>query len=1053
MQRSLQQSKPRVFSIAPSQPFLSVLVDSLKEGRLIEGFDASDPLQLSRCSFYVPTQRAARALQMVFAEKSEKTVHFLPTIRPLGDMVDDAAHDVMADFSEHLPAALTLAPPINTLERLLLLARLIRPWREHFPEHLRQLFGFEDIAIPASSADAVWLARSLADLMDAVERQEASWDDLHAICPDEVAIWWQVTLEFLQIVTKIFPDILAQRHLSNPVIWQGKMIHALAQKLAKNLPNGPVIAAGSTGSIPAIAALLKVIAHLPQGAVVLGGLDPYMSEASWQALDNTQIEPSVFSHPQYGLKKLITHIGAKREHIVHLGTRHKIKQQRDFYLSAAMLPAETSDSWATMIPDNDDKKTAFSSVTLIEAASVQEEALAIAIALREALEEPENHVALVTSDRNLARRVVSELKRFGLYADDSSGQPLSQSEPATLMRLLLDCVFHPGNPVSFLSLLKHPLTCLGQERAALRRSVERFELFALRGGAGRISLTETSGFIAERLLKMTELETQDFADIDPRLIEEMQQVGAAIGEAARPLKSLRDETDDITIAQASIATIASFENFGRDENGALDALYAGEAGQTMVAFLRALVEENSGLSFPPNEWPQLLDALMASETIRGGTFSHPRLAIWGGLEARLQPLDMVVLGGVNEGIWPQAAGYDPFISRMMKAQMRLEPPERRMGLAAHDFQMLMGVDHVILSRANRQDDAPSVPSRWLQRLLTVCGDEVAQAMRQRGEKYLHWARELDRTQDVAFAERPCPKPPLEVRPKNFSVTEIDTLRRDPYAIYAKKILRLRPLPPLIADPQAAERGQLYHAIMASFAEHLSTNQHSQQYDGQRDDKMVVDAWLRLARAEFDDMQLPHDIEAIWWPRFQLLVPEIMALEQAWEPRQRYPEITAKAVEILNGSGITLFGRADRIDIVGKNLAEVIDFKTGIPPLKEARLLGAPQLALEGALLMRGAFKACGTCEPADFLYVHLDTKGEVKVKRVSKKGSPSAAQLADDAWGRLQRLIAAYLDPEHGYLSHAVPTKRRYEGDYDHLARLYEWSAGGDAQSEEGEEA
>jgi len=1078
MRHALRQSEPKVFSIAPSQPFLSVLVDSLREGRLIEGFDARDPLQLSRCHFYVPTQRAARALRMVFAEKSDGKTHFLPTIRPLGDMVDDAAHDVMADFSRPHGAALTLAPPI-----LLLLARLIRPWRERFPEHLRQLFGFEDIVLPASSADAVWLARALADLMDAVERQEASWDDLHTICPDDVAGWWQVTLEFLQIVTKNFPNILMERQLSNPVIWQGQMIHALAQQLAENPPDGPVIAAGSTGSIPAIATLLKVIAHLPQGAVVLGGLDPYMNEASWQALEETQAEPSVFSHPQYGLKKLITHIGAKREHVVHLehfqqkwapvlrrkmrknkeleqfaeaknalGATHAIKKQRDFYLSAAMLPAATSDAWAAMAPEKDDKQAAFLGVDLIEAANVREEALAIAIALREALEAPEAHIALVTSDRNLARRVVSELKRFGLYADDSSGQPLSQSEPAALMRLLLDCVFHPGNPVSFLSLLKHPLTCLGQERAALRRRVERFEVFALRGGAGRISLTETSGFIAERLLKMTELQTQDFADIDPRLIEEVQQLGAAIGEAARPLKNLREQTDDITIAQASIATIASFENFGRDENGTLDALYASEAGQTMVAFLRALVGENSGLSFPPAEWPQLFDALMASETVRGGTFSHPRLAIWGGLEARLQPLDMVVLGGMNEGIWPQAAGYDPFMSRLMKAQMGLEPPERRMGLAAHDFQMLMGVDHVILSRASRQDEAPSVPSRWLQRLLTVCGDEVAQAMRQRGAKYLHWARSLDQTDDVVFAARPCPKPPLDVRPKHFSITEIETLRRDPYAIYAKKILKLKPLPPLIADPQAPERGQLYHAIMASFAEHILTNQHNQKYDGQQNDRFSMETWLRLARAEFDDMQLPNDIEAIWWPRFQLLVPRIIELEQVWEPRQRYPEIVAKSVEILDGSGITLSGRADRIDIVSKNLAEVIDFKTGsTPSIKEARLLGAPQLALEGALLMRGAFEACGPCEPADFVYVRLAAKGEVKIERVLTKGSPSAKQLAEDAWARLQRLMAAYLDPEHGYLSHAVPAKRRYEGDYDHLARLYEWSAGGDTSDEGGE--
>jgi len=1030
----------KVFSIAPSLPFLSTLVDHLHHGTLIADFDARDPLQLSQCCFYVPTQRAARALRLTLMEKSDGQVQFLPDIRPLGDLADDEGVDFFVNGAD----AVALDPPIEILERLLVLARLIRPWRERLPEHLRQLFGLENIVIPASVADAIWLARDLANLMDAVETQEADWAHLQDIGLEMVAEWWQVTVEFLQIVTRMWPQILAENHLSNPAWWRSKMIRAQAQRLSKNPPSGPVIAAGSTGSIPATAALLKVIAQLPQGAVVLGGLDPFIDEASWQALSDTQTDPSVFGHPQYGLKKLLDHIGVKREMVVHLEAGVQAALQRDFYLSKAMLPAPTSDEWSRIPLNEAEKVAAFSEVCLIEAAGEREEALAIAIALREALEQPENQVALVTSDRNLARRVVSELKRFGIRADDSGGQPLSQTEPATLLRLLLDCVFRPGDPVAFLSLLKHPLTRLGRERASFRQQVERFELFALRGGAGRISLTEISHFIAEFLLKITELNHGNFAESDPGFIETAIQFGAVIGEAARPLKQLREQEGEVSVQTATVATIAAFENFGRDESGALDALYAGEAGQVMVAFLRALVAENSGLTFQPQEWPQILDGLMAAETVRRRATSHPRLAIWGGLEARLQPLDMVVIGGMNEGVWPQSCAHDPFMSRAMKAEMGLEPPERRIGLAAHDFQMLMGIKQVVLSRASRQENAPAVPSRWLQRLMGICGEDVAQAMRERGAKYLYWARECERQPDIPFAPRPCPTPPLEQRPKHFSITEIDTLRRDPYAIYAKKILKLKPLKPLISEPKAAERGQLYHAIVAAFADMLST---SQKRGG------AVEDWQNLARFEFDQMQLPKDVEAIWWPRFQLLIPGMMALEQAWEPRQRYPEIVAKAVEIIAGSGIMLAGRADRIDVLTGKMAEVIDFKTGsTPSLKEARCLDAPQLALEGALLMRGAFEACGVCEPADFIYIRLGDRGEIKIERVLTKGSKSAAGLAEEAWMRLERLVGSYLDPAKGYLSHAVLTKRTYEGDYDHLARFYEWSSGGEGMGEEGSE-
>jgi len=1022
-----------IFSIAPGLPFLSTLIGALKSGQLIQDFDATDPLNLSRCTFYVPTQRAARSLRAAFVAESDGNACLLPDIRPLG-LLGETEQDDAESFIATGEAGLTLPASMDRLERILLLARLIRPWRERLPQHLRALFGHEEIAIPTNSADAIWLAHDLAALMDEVETEEADWAKLSDIGGEDVAEWWQVSLDFLNIISESWPQILHERCLSNPVFWRREMLRARANILTKKPPHGPVIAAGSTGSIPATAELLRTIAGLSQGAVVLPGLDRDMDEASWQILDNAEGSTSSFTHPQYGLKKLLSFLGVQREDVVHLGTTSPALRQREAYLSAALHPVDTTDLWAKMRFETQEMAAAFADIALVEARGEREEALSIAVILREAIEVKNTHAALVTSDRTLARRVAAELKRFGIRVDDSSGRPLLETEPVALLRLILDCIFYPGDVVAFLSTLKHPLTRLGKERQSLRRAVERLELFALRGGTGRICLSETPAFVAERLLQATESGDEDFARLDLEWIEIAQQLGAAIGDASRPLAELQAIQTEVTLEQALVATIVCFENFGRDETGGVNNLYAHEAGQALAQFFTRLMAEKSNFTFMPQEWPEIFKALMKGETVRMPPFSHPRLAIWGGLEARMQQVDVMVLGGLNEGVWPQAIQGNPFMSRKMKSMVGLLPPERRIGLAAHDFQMAMGTKKTVLTRSLRQENAPTVPSRWLQRLLTICGEDQAATLRLNGSHYLHWARALDAGEDVPFATRPCPAPPLNVRPKNFSVTEIDILRRDPYAVYAKRILRLRPLPPLIRDADVKERGQLYHAIVAAFAikiEELGTV------------SLPPDDALRIVRAEFDRMQLPIDVEAIWWPRFQLLMPNILMLEQQLGPRRRLPEISSKKIEI-NDSGFTLSGRADRIDIFGSNKAEIIDFKTGSTPSpKQARTLAAPQLALEGALLRRGGFIECASCDLSNFIYVRLGSHGEVKWESLLSEEGQGANDLAEEAWAKLDALVRLYGDETQGFLSHALPRLGNYEGDYDHLARLNEWSAGG----------
>ncbi|WP_295895217.1 double-strand break repair protein AddB [uncultured Bartonella sp.] len=1017
---------PKLFSISAGASFLPTFVDALLSGRLIENFGRGGNIQkaLADTLIYVPTRRAARALRSCFVEMSANQSSFLPTIRPLGDVDEDTAF-----FLDNGAAALSLNPKIGDLERLLLLARLIRPWRENLPAHVRSLFGSENIIIPANTADAIWLAEDLARLMDEVETESADWSKLQDIASDMVAEWWQVTLDFLEIVTKSWPAILAERQKENPAEWRNHAIRAEAERLLRNQPREPIIVAGSNGSIPAVADLLKVVSQLENGAVVLPGFDLAMDDAQWAALDEARDDPSIFGHPQYSFKKLFDRLKLQRSVVHEIGAPSKIKKKRSAILSEALRPAATTDTWSAL--SRNGFEDIFADISLIEAANEREEAVAIAVALRQAIEEKKKTAALVTGDRNLARRVVAELKRFGIEANDSGGVPLSEVLPATLLRLILQSLFQPGDPVAFLSLLKHPLTCLGLERENLRKIAERFELFALRGGTGRINIAACDQFVEARLMALTTDENQN-KDIDTDMIEEARDLASLLVKAVQPMVKLMEKTEPVSVNEVARATTEVFENFGRNDQGSVDALYAGEAGKAIALLLRDLVADQSGLTFDISEWPAIVEALMAARSVSPSAGGHPRLFIWGALESRLQTVDTMVIGGLNEGSWPQTARNDPFMSRPMKMTLTLDPPERRTGLAAHDFQMAMGMDKVIMSRALRADNAPSVPSRWLQRLETVVGDKVSNDMRLRGRVFVHWARELDHRESIAFIAQPCPKPPLSKRPKHFSVTEIETLRRDPYAIYARKVLRLKPLEELIHDPSVAERGTLYHAIVAAFA--------TLKIDPAK--LNAREKFLEVAKAEFERMQLPLDVEAVWWPRFEILAPSIIEWESALAPRQRYVEISARPIDVA-ASGVTLSGRADRIDVSADHSAEILDFKTGsTPSVKQAATLMAPQLALEAALLTRNAFLPLKNIKPVELAYIRLTARGTVKEERICEAAKKTAFELSEEAWTRLGELIQYYQNPAHGYLSRAMPSLTTYEGDYDHLARVLEWSAG-----------
>ncbi len=1037
-------SAPRVYSIPPGVPFLKELARALIDGRLIPGHSyGADPIALAQATIYVPTRRAARELRTIFAGELGGRAVLLPVIRPLGDFDEDASW-----FEEAVPPFDDMVPPIDGRERLLMLAPLVHAWKRRLPAHIAGMFS-EPVVVPSSPAEAVWLARDLAGLMDEIETREADWTKLAGLVDADLASWWQVTLDFLQIVTESWPDVLTELGRSNPAFHRSRLIDAETARLKSHPPQGPVIAAGSTGSIPATARLLAAIARLPSGAVVLPGLDKRLDKPSWARLGDVKKSPSIVGHPQYGLHGLLLTIGIEREAVDELGIEPPALALRSAIVSEALRPAETTDLWSGEqdLAISAQAAGAFDAVTLLEAPNERDEALAIALALRQAAAAGQRS-ALVTPDRTLARRVSSELHRFGVAVDDSGGTPLETSLPATLMSALVETALHPGDPLPIMSLVKHPLLGLGLERGVVRHAAELIDLGALRGGVGRPDAAQLVQLLDDGLSgERKDRKPFWFDRFKDDQVVAIRSVCTRIEQALAPLTALRGK-NSIAVPDLARATAEALEAAGRDADGSLGDLYKGDAGAKLADVLRSLVGANSGLMIDAADWPDVLAALIATETVKPRHAPEGAVSIWGALEARLQHVGLIVCGGLNEGTWPGRTDPGGFMSRLMKTDLELDPPERRIGQAAHDVVMALGGERVILSRALRSADAPSVPSRWLQRLTAFAGADIAGAMRQRGATLMAAARHYagDNPVDVPTVKKPNPAPPLEARPKHFSVTQIETLRRDPYAIYAQKVLGLQAVDDLLRDPGASERGTLFHDIL-----HRFTQAGIDPASSDAEDRL-----LEIARQRFDEEALPPDVDAVWWPRFKLMAPNLLI----WEIEKRAGKLKSlseaeMARTEIGETGVTLGGRADRLDLRPSGLVDILDYKTGTSPSKgQAHTLIAPQLPLTGALLAREAIPDLGKLTPAELAYVRLRASGDVDEESILefKRQAKSGTQLSEEAWDRLEKLLTLYNDPSRGYPSRSLPFREGdTDGDYDHLARVLEWSAGPEGDGEGGE--
>lgn len=969
-----QPIHPHIGAFAPGVAFLPALARLwLAEGGGHDGL------------IILPSRRASQALAGAFLQANAEKALLLPRIIALGN-VDEAG--LM------LATGISLPPAMDAVRRQALLTRLIlqKPQENGAPQRL-----------PAS-----WtLAADCATLLDEADHADIDLAaTLPTLVPEDLSEHWQKTLAFLDIVTHAWPKLLAAEGVMNPARRLALLIEAQAKAWRETPPSGKIWMVASEAT-PAIALMAKMISELPDGRLILPGFDPYLDDEAWQALPD--------SHAQAGIARLLAEIGARRAEVEQLPAMvETVPAGRGALMSRALLPASSLTAWQQQTKVN------LAGLSRLETGDEAQNALAIAMLLRDALQTPGRSAALVTPDRALATRVAAALKRFGIMADDSAGEALANTPPAVFMRLLARAACETYAPLPLLALLKHPMAAGGTMPQSFRDSARQLEIMVLRGPRPPAGLAGLRFKCATLAQGGDDHPARAFLDRLESLLAPLR-----LPEMVRPAAAL---TGLVEAAEALAAT--------SDESGAA-RLWYGEAGNALSTLLSgsiAALEEMPDMALA--DLPDLLDALIGSQVVRKprAKDGHPRIAIWGLQEAALQTVDVVVLGGLVEGVWPAPEAPGPWLSRPMRRQAGLPSPERKIGQAAHVFFSLACVcPQVVLAAPKRRDRAPAVPARWLTRLSAML---AGQGLELPAHAAAGWATKLDLPVSRARRPKPYPKPPAEKRLKVYSISDITTLMADPYAVYARKILKLSPLDPLDAENDASQFGEVVHAGLAKFFADS--------------DITHPDALARLTAAlehALHDAR-PREALAQWWrARLHRIAQWLLAAENERVAKNGLPafRLLECAGEWSMPEGFVLKGRADRVERDQDGLVRLIDYKTGtVPSEKKVKAGTAPQLPLEAVMAENGAFGDDVKAAVKELLYVTLSGRAKAGHERQILSKPEDLRAVIDQAAWLLPRLLKKYADPDVAFLASPHPGRVNQYDDYAGISRRAEWAEEGE---------
>ncbi|WP_260484027.1 double-strand break repair protein AddB [Sphingomicrobium flavum] len=952
----------RVFTIPAHRSF----ADALAAG-LLRKFGKDE---LPRGRILLPTNRAVRTVTEAFVRLSGGGL-LLPRLVPIGDPELGERMGAALD-----PAEAALPPAIGPLERQLKLASLLQDGGR-------------------SAGEAMRMASELGRTLDMLEVEQVSPSDLRALQAEtpELSAHWETMLAELSLLFDRWPAVLQEAGKVDLARRRNQLLHGLAERWKDAPPSGFTVAAGITTTAPAVAALLRRVSQMDEGMVVLPSLAlaREMPDAEWEALrpEKGAGQPT---HPQCQLRLLLDRMGVARGEVEmwKAGGRGAAPAVRGRAVAHAMASAAFSGKWAELSPP----ERRLSGVQVMQLPDPSSEAMAIAVALRAAVETPEKTAALVTPDRNLAARVTAILKRWGIEADDSAGRPLSATPVGTLMLSMTDCVAEDFAPVPLVALLKHPLVGgEGSERGDWLAAVRAVDI-ALRGPRPEGGLKGI-----ERHFNLIERD------------DEREAALAAWAKVSPPLHALAD-----LFKPASLAGLAASLRQGVDllagDNG-----WRGPAGRQAAELVTSLEEDGAAASLKPiaQEWVAILQELVEAESVRPPYGGHPRIFIWGLLEARLQQADLMILGSLNEGSWPPSPSPDPWLAPKLRSALGLQPLEARIGLAAHDFMSALGAPRVLLTRAERDGRSPTVASRFWLRVQAMTGG-LPRALR-----IERLAKAIDKPDGHAPTPRPRPAPPAAERPKSIYVTAVDRLKADPFAFYAKAMLKLRSLDPLDADHHAAWKGSAVHKVLE---------------DWLKQDK--CDPATLRARAEelVRDAAIHPMLRALWQPRLMEAIDWIAAEVENDVARGRQPRL-AEAKGECERDGVTLKGLADRIDTGPGDALAVVDYKTGSPPSKSAGDAGfALQLGLLGLIAESGGFEgADGMVEALEYWSL-AKRYGQFGYRQ--PPGKAEAAEFMATTAREFDALAAKYLTGDEPFTAKLHPAYAPY-GDYDQLMRLDEW--------------
>jgi ATP-dependent helicase/nuclease subunit B len=952
----------RVFGTYLGQAFPETLLEGLTT-RL----QGAAPEQWARVEVYVNTQRMQRRLAELFLQGPAR-------LMPKFHLVTDLAHD---------PLLTDLPMPVPTLKRRLEIAQLVR----------KLIQRVEGLA-PASAVFD--LANSLADLMDEMQGEGIAPDVIEGLDISDFSGHWERALQFITIVQRYFeggeaPDKEARQRAS---------VLALTQRWQESPPDHPILVAGSTGSRGTTFHLMKAVAGLPQGAVILPGFDFDMPPRVWAQLSDPKTSED---HPQYRFSRLLGALDLTSEQVIPWIKSAPKAAARNRLVSLALRPAPVTFHWRQEGPYLTELDQATQDITWLEAPNQRVEAKAIALRLRQAAELGQS-AAVISPDRNLTRRIATALAAWNITPDDSAGIPLSLTAPGRFLLHVLDLAQPQLTSETLLVLLKHPLAHSGADRGQHLRNTRELELYLRRDGPAFLT--------AQTLLQWAETidHYRPWVDwINAKVFDRWPQ-------GPQPLENWI--AHHRTLAEGLSAGLVG-------DSGQLWEQAPGRDTKTEIENLTKYAPAAGDVDL--TDYSAILRGVLNAGQTRNQNHVHSNILIWGTLEARVQSADLVILAGLNDGTWPEPPAPDPWLNRSLRLQAGLLLPERRIGLSAHDFQQAVGAKAVWLTRSTRSDDAETVPSRWLNRIENLLNglekpDDASwmDRMRARGNEWLGKVEALEAPQVTPPSIRPSVAPSVACRPESLPVTDIKHLIRDPYAIYAKRILDLKRLDSLTKSPDAPLRGTVIHDLLEAF--------------------LQTGPWTNAEAAKATLLALAEErLKAtVPWPAARRMWLARVVRFSEWFVTQemvRQAHIVSTKTEIkgeidLPELNFTLRGTADRIDLLNDGTAHIYDYKTGKPPTRAQQLHFDKQLLLEVEILRRGGFPGLGSLKVTGATYIGLDN---------APTELPAPIDEAD-VWSDFSKLIRAYQSAEQGYAARRAMLKAEESSDYDHLARYGEWS-------------